>query len=162
MKRNNLKNLSSNSGFSLTELIVVIVILGILAASALPRFISLGNEARVSSINALAGSIRAAANMVYLKCSVSSNCDETKQGQNITLDGVNYQMHYGFPDAGDSLNLNQIDTVINYSGFTASLLNAGTTRFSLANSPDPTNCAIDYVDAYHTGTILVLTYTTGC
>jgi len=52
-------------GFTLIELVVVIVILGILAAFAVPRFMGLETQARVAAVKAIAGSMESADSMAH-------------------------------------------------------------------------------------------------
>jgi MSHA pilin protein MshA len=54
-------------GFTMVELIVVIVILGILSAAALPRFINVSTEARRAAVNGMAGSLQSAVSVVQAK-----------------------------------------------------------------------------------------------
>lgn len=59
------RSMRSNQGFTIIELVVVIVIIGILAATALPRFVDLTGDAHTASVQGMGGSLRSGVNLVH-------------------------------------------------------------------------------------------------
>lgn len=59
--------MKKQAGFTLIELVIVIIILGILAVTAAPKFLNLQDDARTSTLKGVAGSLNSAGAMVYSK-----------------------------------------------------------------------------------------------
>ena len=83
------------AGFTLIELVMVIVILGILSAFALPRFADLTGNARTASIEGLAGALKSAAAIAHAQ----QLADGTADNANVTLEGAAVTMIDGYPTA---------------------------------------------------------------
>lgn len=133
-------------GFTLIELVCVIVILGILSATAIPRFSDLSREARIAKLNAMAGALHSAAQLWNAVCLLQTQSNCLTGDTAIIRNGVSVAMFHGYPNAGDNLGGNQIDTLITSSGFTITRPSAYYTRFAVGNAPNPDKCAVTYCE----------------
>jgi MSHA pilin protein MshA len=142
-----MRKINTHAGFTLIELIMVIVILGVLSAFALPRFANLGDEARVASINALAGAIKAAANIAHAQ----QLADGASGGTAVALEGSAVTMVVGYPTAnaagiGAAAQIESADYTSSGDGALATSTIVytidGTTAGSCQVSYTPTNAVV--------------------
>jgi MSHA pilin protein MshA len=139
------------SGFTLIELVMVIVILGVLAAVAVPRFINLGQEARIAAVNAFAGTISTAASNAHLACNLSPTCNVSAAHNDtpqpiVTLNGVTLLFDVGVPIPFPLGTQIGIWGWFDYTGFTKQTYAGGTRKleFTKDGATDPMTCKVIY------------------
>jgi MSHA pilin protein MshA len=129
---------------------MVIVILGILAATALPKFVDLSKDARFATVRGAEGSIRSAANIAHAAFLI-------KASEVVAVEGTNYTLVNGYPAFGDIAALAGIG-----SGYASSV--AGSTITISPEGATAANCKIEYTNAASNSspTILLTATASGC
>lgn len=104
-----------NKGFTLIELVIVIIVLGILAAVAIPRFINIQQDARIAAIKGIAGNFSFVIDQVNYAAIMQGLDDQTDVEVNVG--GVDIVTYYGKPkEIWDSELAELMNSNVHYLG----------------------------------------------
>jgi MSHA pilin protein MshA len=166
------RRISASQGFTMIELVVVITIIAILAAVALPRFVEMQRDARMAKANAIFGSIRSAAALARSRCEldITGNftgayvCDHA--AGYVNMDGVAVTMLNKYPTADASgilaaaaINATADGLTISSAGGSGS---GATIAFDVVGAVTPSTCRVSYTAAAVGSAPVMTVVVTGC
>jgi MSHA pilin protein MshA len=146
---------SKQNGFTLIELVVVIVILGILAAFAVPRFMGMEGEARAATVKNLAGTLRASSTMARAKC-LAQSC---VNGAVIPFENSTLTIANGYPNRQTIINTIQGSTAGNPGLLPGWIVtNQGANAIRFRKDGGTATCWVQYANAANVNTPPAITF----
>lgn len=140
------------------ELVVVIILLGILAATALPRFVDIDSEARIAALRGVQGALHTSANLAHASWRLSNS-----PGYERNFDigsGVVTTIWGGFPHVSHDTNAEpDIENIITLSDniVVTRVSPFNTATFTIRDTADVSGCYVEYTEAVYNRTTDVLT-----
>jgi MSHA pilin protein MshA len=154
MRREQKMTDSKARGFTLIELVVVITILGILAAFAIPKFIALDTQARIATVNGLVGTVKSAAALARGLSQATGN------PASVTMEGSAVAMLNNYPDSPAGGIPNAVN--VSATDFTYAPGASGAAGvWTRVGAPTPATCIVTYTPATAGGLPPTVVATTG-
>ncbi|MDP8568417.1 pilus assembly FimT family protein [Methylophilus aquaticus] len=159
-------------GFTLIEMVVVILVLSILAATAVARIADTSTQTRLASLKSFKGTLFSVANMAKGMClsDVQCNIDETNGNTSTTIDGHRIYFHYGYPvgwlGGTDADGAGSLQQLIDSGKFRIDAGQSSTTQavYLMEGAPDHTQCKLIYslAPSNNAAVLSIQTITSGC
>lgn len=150
-------NFKKSKGFTLIELIIVIIILGVLAVTVAPKFIDVSGDARGAVLEGVQASIQSANTLVHAKVLISGQAD----GANYSIADTTITIVNQYPSAGTVNNLLDFDTGASASDVTFTT-GATSSTFTHVSARDAATCLVTVDDATSAAKPSVRIDTSGC